>query len=536
VRTDLSYTDTHAIDGAATGSVAGDLRAFAARVWRDAPDYQRFVYSVSLAILLAGTIHAIIWAVLGGSWTETISWRKPTLFFLSSGVTVLISTYAMNFLKLTRRRGWQLGLAILTPAFVVGALISVQQFRGTRSHFNFFQSPFDAAVAGSIAFIISLFIPALAILGVMTFRSLRPGVPKSLALAVRAGIVMINVGSLLGLVTILNGATNGLLFTMQVPSVIGAAGTTKVAHGVPLHGIQVFLLVFALMSYTGWSERRKIAVLLPAVAGYAGLIAVFVFQAFNGREPFDFTSGTIAAVGIFATLVIASVTTAAAGAASGIRRGVRSDIIPSIPWAPAAPGGLPAPGGVRGFFDRSLLRAAGGLLLVVGGFVSFATIVGLNLSPKLVFERAAWFDAPPEQVWALVTNHVAEPEWRRDLTSVNRIPSGDGQTAWREQYWSYQRIDLATTERTVRPGREWRLEAQMSFHELPVLAGGLRVVDVAASGRGTRVRMTEEKTVRFPPFRTWARVFVMPQLSTVTPDRYLAALGARLGKAPRYDE
>jgi hypothetical protein len=535
MRTDFSYADTLAIDRAATGGVTGDLRAFAARVWRDAPDYQRFVYSMSLAIFLAGTIHAIIWAVLGGSWTETISWRKPTLFLLSSGFTVSICTYVTNFLKLTRRRGWQLGLAVLTPGLLVGALISLQQFRGTRSHFNFFQSPFDSAVAGSIAFIISLCVPALAILGVMTFRSLRPGVPKSLALAVRAGIVMINVSFLMGLVTILNGVTNGLLFTIQVPSVIGAAGTTKVAHGLPLHGIQVFLLVFALMSYTAWSERRKLAVLLPAVAGYAGLIAVFVFQAFNGREPFDFTSGTIAAVGIFATLVIASVTTAAAGAASGIRRGVRSDIIPSIPWAPAAPGGLPAPGGVRSFFDRSLLRAAGGLLVVVGGFVSFATIVGLILSPKLVFERAAWFDAPPEHVWALVTNHVAEPEWRRELTRVDRIPSRDGQTAWREQYWSYQRIDLATTERTVRPGREWRLEAQMLFHELPVLAGGLRVVDVAAAGRGTRVRMTEEKTVRVPPFRTWARVFVMPQLSTVTPDRYLAALGGRLGKAPRYE-
>ena len=118
---------------------------------------------------------------------------------------------------------------------------------------------------------------------------------------------------------------------------------------------------------------------------------------------------------------------------------------------------------------------------------------------------------------------------------MNRIPWRNGQTAWREQYWSYQRIDLDTTERTVRPGREWRLEAQMSFLELPVLAGGLRVVDVAASGRGTRVRMTEEKNVRFPPLRTWARVFVMSQLSTVTPDRYLAALGARLGKAPRYE-
>lgn len=535
MRTDLSYADTLATDRVATGGVAGDLRAFVARVWRDAPDYQRFVYSVSFALLLGGMIHAIIWAVVGGSSTETISWRKPTLFLLASAATVSVCTYVTNFLKLTRRHGWQLGLAVLTPGFLVSALVSLQQFRGTRSHFNFFRSPFDSVVAGLIAFIVPLCIPALAILAVMAFRSLRPGVPKSLALAVRAGIVLINFSFLMGFITVLNGVTNTLVYTIQVPSVIGAAGTTKVAHVLPMHGIQVFLLVFALMSYTAWSERRKFAVLLLAVAGYAGLIAVFVLQAFKGREPLDFTSGTMAAAGVFATLVVASLTTAAAAAASGIRRGVRSDIIPSIPWAPAAPSGLPAPGGVRGFFDRSLLKAAVGLLVFVGGFVSLATIVGLILPPKLVFERAAWFDAPPEQVWALVTNHVAEPEWRRELTSVNRIPSRHGETAWREQYWSYQRIDLAATERTVRPGRQWRLEAQMSFHELPVLAGGLRIVDVAASGRGARVRMIEERTVRVPPFRTWARVFVIPQLSTATLDRYLAALGGRLGQTPRYE-
>ena len=55
----------------------------------------------------------------------------------------------------------------------------------------------------------------------------------------------------------------------------------------------------------------------------------------------------------------------------------------------------------------------------------------------------------------------------------------------------------------------------MSFHELPVLAGGLRIVDVAARPRRARAD-DRERTVRVPPFRTWARVFVIRSLDCDT--------------------
>jgi hypothetical protein len=74
-----SYADTLAIDRAATGgwpAICGHSRR---RVWRDAPDYQRFVYSVSLAIFPRHDSRHHL-GRSGGSWTETISWRKPTLF------------------------------------------------------------------------------------------------------------------------------------------------------------------------------------------------------------------------------------------------------------------------------------------------------------------------------------------------------------------------------------------------------------------------------------------------------------------------
>lgn len=536
--TDISYVDVidHKVAGApGVGGIGADLRALLARWWREAPDYQRFVYTVSAGIFLAGMFHALVWAVLGGSWTETVSWRKPTLFLASAGLSVATCAFVMNYLKVTRRRGWQLGLGAVIPGFTVGALVALQQWRGTRSHFNFFESPFDAAIAGTIAFIISLLVPTVAVLGVMTFRALRPGVPRTLALALRAGMILMNVSFLMGFLTILNGVTNGLLFTIQVPSVIGSAGTTKVGHGLPLHGIQIFLLVVGMLSYAAWNPRRRLAVLSMAVAGYTGLVSVFVFQSFSGRDPFDFNPVTMLALAVSIALLVAGVGTAATAAIRAVRRGARSEIIRSYPWPPAASDRLAAPVGVREFFDRAFLKTAGGVFLFLGGIVLVSTIIGLQLPPALVFTRTAWLDAPPEKVWALVTDHPGELAWRRELTRMRPIGERDGRTLWQEQYWSHQKIDLDTIEQTERPGPGWRLVRRMSFHALPVLAGGVRVVDVSAAGRGTQVTMTEEKVIRVPPFRTWARIFVMPQLSTVTPDRYLAALGDRLGRAPRFE-
>jgi len=539
VGTDFSYVDVvdrQVADGPGVGGIGADLRALLARWWREAPDYQRFIYTVCFGIVLAGMFHGLVWAVRGGSWTETVSWRKPTIFLISTGLTVSMCTWVTNYLRITRRQGWQIGLAALIPGFTVDTLVALQQWRGTRSHFNFFESSFDAAVAGTIAFIISLLVPTMVVVAVMTFRRLRPGVPPTLALAIRAGVILINVSFLMGLVTILNGVSNVLLFTMHVPSVVGTAGTTKVAHGLPLHGIQIFVVVVGMLSYTAWSERRRLAVLSLAVAGYIGLVAVFVVQSALGREPFDFIPATMLAMAVCVGLLLAGIGSAATAAVRAIRRGVRSEIIPSYPWVPAVDLGSSAPGGTRGFlgfFDGPFLMTAGGLFLFVAGIVLSLTLIGLRLPSTLVFTRTALLDAPPERVWALVTNYAAEPGWRRELTSVRRVGERSGRPLWQEQYWNHQRVDLDTVEQVERPGHG-RLVRQMTFH-FPTLASGVRVVEVWAAGGGTRVTMTEKRVIRLPPFRTLARLFIAPQLSAVTAEQYLAALGVGLGKAPRFE-
>src|SRR2546425_2168038 len=177
VGTPISYSDViaHKVAGAPdVGGVGADLRALLTRTWRDAADYQRFVYKVASVLVMTGMFHGLVWAVLGGSLTETVSWRKPTFFLASAGLSIGICAFVMSFLRITRRQGWQLGMGLVIPASTVGVLVSLQQWRGTRSHFNFFESTFDTTVAGIIPFIISLLVPTVAVLGVLTLRALPP--------------------------------------------------------------------------------------------------------------------------------------------------------------------------------------------------------------------------------------------------------------------------------------------------------------------------------------------------------------------------
>src|SRR5690349_1731389 len=67
---------------------------------------------------------------------------------------------------------------------------------------------------------------------------------------------------------------------------------------------------------------------------------------------------------------------------------------------------------------------AGAVLAVVG--------IGAALPRAHVAARAARLPAPPERVWALLTDPAAFPRWRSDVRSVELLPPRDGRAAWRE--------------------------------------------------------------------------------------------------------
>jgi hypothetical protein len=73
---------------------------------------------VGAILLLSGLAHRGVQAVAGGPWDGPVSWRKPTTFGLSFGLTVISVTWVTSFLRLSdRRRNALLGARSCWPAW-----------------------------------------------------------------------------------------------------------------------------------------------------------------------------------------------------------------------------------------------------------------------------------------------------------------------------------------------------------------------------------------------------------------------------------
>jgi uncharacterized protein YndB with AHSA1/START domain len=159
------------------------------------------------------------------------------------------------------------------------------------------------------------------------------------------------------------------------------------------------------------------------------------------------------------------------------------------------------------------------LLAVVVGLGLVVVLVGLMLPVKHDAVVSATIPAAPEAVWAALTDVVAYPKWRGDVTSVEMLPADSGHIAWREQgkngAISYVIVEAEPPKRLV---------TRISDKSLPF--GGAWEHDVTPDGSGSRVRITEHGEVYNPVFRFVSRFIIG---HTATASAYLKALGARFG-------
>src|SRR5262249_42257813 len=135
-----------------------------------------------------------------------VSWRKPTTFGLSFGLTVISVTWVASFLRMTERlRAALLGGFLLASVAEVG-LISVQAWRHVPSHFNF-ETAIDVrlttvlAAGGGVLFVVlgALFALSLreqAHLEPLLQRAIRLGFGALMA-ALVTGAIMIGIGTTL---------------------------------------------------------------------------------------------------------------------------------------------------------------------------------------------------------------------------------------------------------------------------------------------------------------------------------------------------
>ncbi|NAZ82363.1 hypothetical protein GTR02_11085, partial [Kineococcus sp. R8] len=219
-------------------------------------------------------------------------WAKPAKFAVS--IAVYVATLALVLRLSTGHRRTVALLAWTTAAALAGelALIALQAWRGTTSHFNVATS-LDAAVFSAMGVLVTLVFLAAAGAAVLLLR--QRGLPPTLAAGVRGGL----------LVTLLGMAEAGLMLgNRTVVAAAGAhavgvadggpglpltgwstvAGDLRVAHFVGLHGLQVLLLLaWVVHRRAGRVPERAAARSVTVLSvGYAGIVVLLAWQAARG--------------------------------------------------------------------------------------------------------------------------------------------------------------------------------------------------------------------------------------------------------------
>jgi hypothetical protein len=239
---------------------------------------ERVGYVTAALLASSGLVHLALLMVSGGSWEGPLSLRKPVTFGLSFGLTLATIVWVSGFLKLTVRARSVLLVAFTAASVLETFLVSLQAWRGVPSHFNV-ETAFDATVTRGLA---GGGVALVAMVGWMTIAALRanPAVPPSIRIAVRTGFVALCGAMAVGGVMIARGMA--LVAGGEAPAAYRTGGMLKPIHAVTMHGVLVLPLLAWLLTFTDWSEPRRVRVVTAAAVAYLVLVMLVSVANFAG--------------------------------------------------------------------------------------------------------------------------------------------------------------------------------------------------------------------------------------------------------------
>jgi hypothetical protein len=258
------------------------------RIGRLVPNtaYQRLGYLCAALLMLSGVFHTAVYLVDGGGWEGPLSWRKPIVFGLSFGITLVTFSWFLGFLRPARWAGWVVVGILSAGSLGEVFLVSMQTWRGVPSHFNE-STPFNATVFSLMGLLVTILAATTVLITVWAF--VRIDAPASLRLAIRLGLVLMLVSQAVGVQMI-----------VEAGNTYGSAGALKVPHAFTLHAAQILPALALLVLVSEITERRRMEIVGLGALGYAVVIASTMAQAYAGEAPLDLTwaSSTLALTGL----------------------------------------------------------------------------------------------------------------------------------------------------------------------------------------------------------------------------------------------
>jgi hypothetical protein len=268
-----------------------------------------------LLLLISGLIHAMVFLGMDRQWEDPLSFRKATLFGISTGVTLWSTLWVLHSLCATRPTH-KLSFLLCSSVVLEVALITLQTWRGVESHFNR-TTLIDACIEFAM---LVLIIIAMACIAWITLRSWRGNFKSETTRAANSAarwgmfFILISGGigfAITGLGSMQLAMGNSPRYWPSTPPSeptsiehpINAKGVLKFPHGATLHAIQV-------LAFIAWLARKApAAVGLRAVQLWAASHAFFliysIYQTAVGHARFelDILASMSFAASIFCALI-----------------------------------------------------------------------------------------------------------------------------------------------------------------------------------------------------------------------------------------
>lgn len=268
-----------------------------------------------LLLLISGLIHAMVFLGMDRQWEDPLSFRKATLFGISTGVTLWSSLWVLHSLCATRPTH-KLSFLLCSSVVLEVALITLQTWRGVESHFNR-TTLIDACIEFAMLVLIIIAMSCIAWITLRAWRgNFKPETTPAANSAARWGMFFILISggigfAITGLGSMQLAMGNSPRFWSSTPPFqptslehpINAKGVLKFPHGATLHAIQV-------LAFIAWLARRApAAVGLRAVrfwaASHACLLVYSIYQTAVGHARFelDILAAMLFATSIFFALI-----------------------------------------------------------------------------------------------------------------------------------------------------------------------------------------------------------------------------------------
>ena len=229
-----------------------------------------------ILLIVLGLLHIPIWLVDGSSWEGSVSWRKPILFGISTGMTL----WSLGWLEKNLKPHWLDGVVgwIVSVSLVLEVvLITIQRWRGTASHFNH-ATTIDEVIDYAMLGLICIAVLGICYFWVRSFGQLK--LDADYRVALRSGMCFLVVSCLIGFVISVYGyerVAEGLS-----PETVGKSGVPKFPHGIAIHALQMLPLAVFVMRWIATPLPQRVTVIYWLTASFVFQIIFACYQTFNG--------------------------------------------------------------------------------------------------------------------------------------------------------------------------------------------------------------------------------------------------------------